>query len=274
MLSLLYLMQCANAPTGPGDDFAGSVSESPNAITGTVITAQNSDFIETSNAAVILFEITESLDKTGSVDYSWTQLKTVTTDTNGKFTIDSMEAGDYTLLFQKDDKKAFSGYFRYEKEDSTVTLVALLENTITIKGQISDTASASSKEFYLGLVGTPYFDTASATDSFCFANIPSAEYKWRIQDSTIETSFRTVLFADTLTVASAPSSFNLITAGNYYIDTLAREDTAYLDTSNNVPVFPWFGWSVDAADVVMEPTENKVQMTQDNYLIEYTITEN
>ena len=273
-LALLFL-SCANSPNGP--DLAGSGSESPNALTGTVLIAVaglDAVFSPVPGAEVLLYAVTETRNADSGIDYAWALSDSTHANAQANFTLDSIEPGNYTLIYQKGDRKTFSGYCNIEESDDTVTCVAFLEPTQTICGTIRDTADTVSREFYLGLVGTPYFDTVTTADSFTFANIPAGKYKWDIRSEVIKSPIgNSVLFADsTIFVRAAmATSFYLAVDNMSVVDTMAD---SYLDEKNAVPVLPWWGWEVDSATVNIEPVEKKIRMTDETYVIEYTVTEN
>jgi hypothetical protein len=273
---VLLILSCANAPNGP--ELAGSGSESPNALRGTILVAaagQDSVFNPVPGTEVLLYAVTETRSADSGIDYAWALADSTRAADSGKFILDSIEPGSYTLIFQHSDRKTFSGYFNIEESDDTVTCIAFLEPTQTIRGTIRDTADTVSREFYLGLVGTPYFDTVTTTDSFTFADIPAGKYKWDIRSGVIQSPIEnSVLFADTslFYITTAAGSYSMYTYDLMQVDSPAA--SAYLDERSAVPIAPYWGWEIDTAAINVEPAEQKIQMTDESYIIEYIVTEN
>ena len=48
----------------------------------------------------------------------------------------------------------------------------------------------------------------------------------------------------------------------------------YLDDSNKVALEPWTGWDVDSSYISLDTSSNAINMSQGDYVIDYTITEN
>ena len=259
LILALVLVRCS---TGP--NVAGSGSESPNAINGTVYAPLNgvsSALSPAADAQAVLFEIfPTSVDS--PVDFTWHALDTVKTDAYGCFAFQDMKEGTYSILFEKGVFKAFSGYFVYFLSDSILTLSVSMDHAQNIRGTLKDTSAAERGRFSLGLIGTPYFDTIpSGTDSFSFHNIPKGIYSWNIESVTdirtfILTTYQTVYAVDSFVMApQTPYS-----GAPLFFCWSPDNDTLYT---------PWATETVNVRTV-----QDTVTFQQGNYLVNYIVETN
>ncbi|MFH0920346.1 MAG: hypothetical protein V1913_08270 [Fibrobacterota bacterium] len=181
----LFLTSC-----GTGPDIAGSGSESPNALTGTVLwqPGLNGPASLAVGASVVLYQIKDSIPAPGSIDYIWSQAAITVADNNGNFRFPAMTSGHYSLILEFNGQKRFSGYFNYRANDSLVHLGYLqLFATQNIRGTIRDTVRSVPSRLVLGLVGTPYHDTVETDGAFAFSSVPVGNYYFSIKSLPIMT---------------------------------------------------------------------------------------
>lgn len=257
------LMSCGQGPT-----LAGSGSESPNALTGTIRISAT----ETASSALIsLYEISESEIDSGTTDYLWTLKASTQTDSNGVFRIDSMKAGYYSFIAEHHEKKAFSGYFSYHSEDTLLNIGTFqVTNTRNIQGTIHDTSSNGNKKILvLGLVGTPYTDTISDNETTLhFDSIPEGDYNFRIL-SVKEVQAQ----QDTLPYFSyiINTSLNHNTpTGNDTLQASIKPGQAFSRSDSLITV----PWATNASYNSMLILLDAVKLNVENYQIEYTTTLN
>jgi hypothetical protein len=265
--SLLLWTAC-----GKGPDIAGSGSESSNALTGTVLVNQNqggpSLFQPAESTSVYLYRITPTALDSGKVDYTWTlQDSTLSTGT-GEFRLNSMKPGNYTLLFQRQSKKTFSGYFQYGPGNSVMDLGYVeLNNTENITGSIRDTAASPGlKRWVLNLVGTPYVDTVDYNGGFNFADVPAGFYNFKIGAPVLD-SVPMVPYFGLITSINGTSVVDRYNAV-YFIwatDSLAVNNNA---STISIP------WQTNAMSSNMSFGPDTTKLNIDNYRIEYTTTQN
>ena len=107
-LFLFAIILACGSPGGP--DTAGTGSKAGNAfrIKGAVCyTKSMGDTLNKGNVRITMYKIVPQ----AAGGYDWYPIKTDISDTSGTFTFDSLQAGNYSLVLEKDAYKAFSGYF-------------------------------------------------------------------------------------------------------------------------------------------------------------------
>lgn len=256
LLPALMLVRCSTE----GPTVAGSGSESPNAITGTVSLPPAAANPTPAGAEAVLFAITHDTLLENTVEYQWKALDTVTTDGNGRYEFADMTDGLYTIIIQKDGYKAFSGYIQYRTAFATLTLDYVLKNTQNIRGAITDTAKASNVRIYLGLVGTPYFDTiAAAQDSFNFTEIPQGIYNWDIR-SELLTDWQSSVLVSIPTAYYSYDSLYVFRSPDHTKANGIASDTLFAD------------WASDTLEI--RTVQDTISFQHGNYSINYTIENN
>ncbi|OGJ88278.1 MAG: hypothetical protein A2268_05190 [Candidatus Raymondbacteria bacterium RifOxyA12_full_50_37] len=261
---LLFVILAVAAGCGSGGpgDIAGTGSESPNALSGSVYASIALDEIHVvASATISLYAI--QVDSLG--DYAWELDTIAASGANGKFALAPRHSGYYSIIGCKDGLKFFSGYFYYDKEHASLvpsnaldTLV--LQNTMNITGTISDTANMVAQSFAVWLVGTPYFDTISSNDSFHFDSIPSGDYSFEILSTF------TIGPRDTTVAGNSPLFV-----------------TSVASMTNAVVVIPYSGISVhmmpaaavtDSVNVAYNGVTGSISITNGSITIDYFIIEN
>jgi hypothetical protein len=270
---LLAWVGCAEPPTG----HAGGGSERPNApaFDGNVQCAGTTWGIsgEMQEVGVTVYAIQED-----SGGYFWEVWDVTATDSNGDFRIDSVEAGHYCMLFEKEGWMAFSGYLVFGADDTLVTLDTIdLMHTQNISGAIKDSAGRNSKDIILGLIGTPYYDTVTINDdgAFAFNNIPYGDYKMEITAfSLIDTVGDTTMAdsnisaIDTLLVHP-----DMVTAVFLLINVTSRCGVAAADTTYELGYSELPGEPKEQIDSV-KVIQSTIGVTGGDYSINYTVEEN
>jgi hypothetical protein len=202
------------------------------------------------------------------VDYSWSLLDSTLSRAGGDFSLNKIKPGLYSIIFQRQDKKAFSGYFHYYQGDSLLPLGYVeLKNTQNIQGSIKDTtAYPGVKRWLLHLVGTPFIDTVQDNGRFSFADIPAGFYNFKIgapvQDTTPMFPFFGLIvnICGTTVVDRNDAAYFLWAA-----DTLAVNNS---DSTISIP------WRTNAVTSNISFGPDTVKLTIDNYKIEYTSSTN
>ena len=126
------------------------------------------------SVAVVMYGI----DLNDSGHYEWSVVDTELTDNDGRYLFLDPFDGFYSLYIINDELSGFSGYFQYGSIDTVINLNdILLDNGQTIIGKIELLKDTTTKDIFLGVVGTPFIDRMAIDNLFIFPDMAIGKYK-------------------------------------------------------------------------------------------------
>jgi hypothetical protein len=214
------IMSCST-----GIDIAGTGSESPNALTGTVYSQQE-------NVLISLYSIDSLYDSLNHLKLSWQIVDSSLTDSSGRFSFNIDSTGQYTVLASFQNLKAFSGIINITSKQDINSVNLELKQTINIFGKLNDTSSTTYSVVKLGIIGTPYITECYSNSNFTFFDVPQGNLKYYADILSIHTrcSQDTNAYYDTSSFAT--NFLPIIISSDTISSSIGNLPISYISTIN------------------------------------------
>ncbi|MBL8025295.1 MAG: hypothetical protein JNL74_02730 [Fibrobacteres bacterium] len=174
--AIIFLSACT------GGNIAGTGSESPNAITGTIYNLRadiTADLKAVGKVCITLYRIDSLRDSTNRLNMSWYATDSSLTDSSGHFSFEIDTMGQYSVLASYQSLKAFSGIININSLKKSINNLTLeLKNTINIDGSLRDTSQTNYSKLKLGIIGTPFITECFSNSSFYFTEVPQGDLQF------------------------------------------------------------------------------------------------
>lgn len=197
-ISLIILLSSCT-----GGNIAGTGSESPNALTGSIYDMRDygtPHAIRSQNVHLSLYRIDSRRDSLNRLSVDWYVIDSSRTDSTGHFSFGIKAVGQYSIVASYQNLKAFSGIINVNSLDSQISSISIeLQRTININGWINDTSQTTYTKLKFGIIGTPFITECNSNSTFHFNEVPIGDLKFygeilsthnrNTQDSTVNTGY-------------------------------------------------------------------------------------